>query len=43
MRLDTNKALREAISLYGSAGYVEIEPFNDDQYPDHWFEKRLAA
>ena len=43
VRLDTNKALREAISLYGSAGYVEIEPFNDDPYPDHWFEKRLAA
>lgn len=43
VRLDTNKALREAISLYGSAGYVEVEPFNDDPYPDHWFEKRLAA
>ena len=43
VRLDTNKALREAISLYGSAGYVEVERFNDDPYPDHWFEKSLAA
>jgi DNA-binding MarR family transcriptional regulator/GNAT superfamily N-acetyltransferase len=43
VRLDTNKALREAISLYHSAGYTEVEPFNDDPYPDHWFEKRLDA
>ena len=41
LRLETNRALGEAIRLYRSAGYVEVEPFNDDPYADHWFEKRL--
>ena len=40
-RLETNRSLREAISLYRSSGYVEVEPFNDEPYADHWFEKRL--
>jgi hypothetical protein len=42
--LDTCLAARaqaEAISLYRSSGYVEVEPFNDEPYADHWFEKRL--
>ncbi len=39
--LETNRALREAIGLYTSAGYREVAPFNDDPYADHWFEKRL--
>jgi len=43
IRLETNRALAEAIALYRSAGYVEIEPFNDEPYAHHWFEKRLAA
>ena len=41
VRLDTNRALTEAIALYRTSGYTEIAPFNDDVYPDHWFEKRL--
>jgi DNA-binding MarR family transcriptional regulator/GNAT superfamily N-acetyltransferase len=41
VRLETNKALTEAISLYRSAGYVEIAPFNDEAYAHHWFEKQL--
>jgi DNA-binding MarR family transcriptional regulator/GNAT superfamily N-acetyltransferase len=41
VHLETNKALREATSLYRSAGYVEVEPFNDEPYAHHWFEKRL--
>lgn len=41
VRLDTNRALLEAISMYRSAGYVEIERFNDEPYAHHWFEKRL--
>ncbi len=41
LRLDTNKALREAEALYRKNGYREVPPFNDDPYPDHWFEKRL--
>jgi hypothetical protein len=42
VRLDSNGALTEAIALYRSSGYVEVAPFNDDVYPDHWFEKRLS-
>jgi GNAT superfamily N-acetyltransferase len=42
VRLETNRALVEAIALYRSAGYVETEPFNDETYADHWFEKELA-
>ena len=41
VQLETNKTLREAISLYRSAGYVEIDAFNDEPYAHHWFEKRL--
>lgn len=41
VRLDTNRALVEAIAMYRSAGYREVAPFNDEPYADHWFEKRL--
>jgi GNAT superfamily N-acetyltransferase len=41
VRLETNKALGEAQKLYHSSGYREIEPFNDEHYAHHWFEKRL--
>lgn len=40
-RLDTNGVLTEAISMYRSAGYREVPPFNDEAFADHWFEKRL--
>jgi DNA-binding MarR family transcriptional regulator/GNAT superfamily N-acetyltransferase len=43
VRLDTNRALREAIALYRSAGYRQIHPFNNEPYADYWFEKRLDA
>jgi DNA-binding MarR family transcriptional regulator/GNAT superfamily N-acetyltransferase len=43
VQLETNKTLREAISLYRSAGYVEIDAFNDEPYAHHWFEKRLES
>jgi len=39
--LETNKMLLEAASLYRSAGYVEVEPFNEEPYAHHWFQKRL--
>jgi hypothetical protein len=42
MHLDTNRTLTEAIALYRSAGYREVEPFNDEPYAHHWFEKDLA-
>jgi DNA-binding MarR family transcriptional regulator/GNAT superfamily N-acetyltransferase len=41
VRLDTNRALREAINLYRSSGYTEIDPFTAEPYAHHWFEKRL--
>jgi DNA-binding MarR family transcriptional regulator/GNAT superfamily N-acetyltransferase len=42
-RLETNKALVEAIALYRSAGYVEVPAFNDEPFAHHWFEKQLPS
>jgi len=42
LRLETNRALGEAIGLYRSAGFTEVAPFNDERYAHHWFEKRLG-
>jgi GNAT superfamily N-acetyltransferase len=42
LRLDTNKTLSEAQALYTKNSYIEVPPFNDDPYPDHWFEKKLG-
>ena len=39
LRLETNRTLKEAQALYRSCGYVEVEPFNDEPYAHHWFEK----
>jgi len=41
LRLDTNSALPEATQLYRGTGWNEIDRFNDDPYPDTFFEKRL--
>jgi DNA-binding MarR family transcriptional regulator/GNAT superfamily N-acetyltransferase len=41
VRLETNRALTEAIAMYRSAGYAEVAPFNAEPYAHHWFEKRL--
>jgi DNA-binding MarR family transcriptional regulator/GNAT superfamily N-acetyltransferase len=43
LRLDTNKALAAAISLYHSCGFQEIPAFNDEPYAHHWFEKRIST
>jgi DNA-binding MarR family transcriptional regulator/GNAT superfamily N-acetyltransferase len=42
VRLETNRALTEAIALYRRSGYVEVEAFNDEPDAHHWFEKRLS-
>ena len=42
VRLDTNKTLTEAIAMYRSAGYREVDAFNDEPYAQHWFEKCLT-
>ena len=41
LRLETNRALTEAICLYRAAGYREVAAFNDEPYAQHWFEKTL--
>ena len=41
LRLETNRTLTEAISLYRAAGYREVPAFNDEPYAHHWFEKSL--
>ena len=41
LRLETNRALSEAIGLYRANGYREVAAFNDEPYADHWFEKDL--
>jgi GNAT superfamily N-acetyltransferase len=42
LRLETNRALGEAIELYLGAGFAEVAPFNDEPYAHHWFEKALS-
>jgi len=39
--IETSDVLTEAISLYRSAGWVEVRAFNDEPFADHWFEKQL--
>ena len=41
VQLETNKSLIEAIAMYRSAGYTEVEAFNDEPYAHHWFAKQL--
>ena len=43
LRLETNRVLAEAISLYRTSGYREVAAFNDEPYAHHWFEKTLAT
>jgi GNAT superfamily N-acetyltransferase len=43
LRLETNRALAEAIGLYRSAGYREVAAFNDEPHAHHWFEKAMPA
>ena len=42
VRLETNRALSEAIALYRRSGFREVAAFNDEPYAHHWFEKRLS-
>ncbi len=43
VKLDTHRALTEAIAMYRRAGYVESPPSSAEQYADYWFTKKLAA
>ncbi len=42
VRLDTGANQPEALSLFRSLGYVEIDDYNDNAYAAYWFEKRLG-
>jgi GNAT superfamily N-acetyltransferase len=42
LRLETNRALKEAQQLYRRSGYREVAPFNTEPYAHHWFEKHLG-
>ena len=39
LRLDTSDHLDEAIALYRTMGYREIDPYNENAYATRWFEK----
>ncbi len=41
LRLDTNKALKEAHAFYRKQGFRDAERFNDNPYAHHWLEKTL--
>jgi len=43
VRLDTNGTLTEAVAMYRSSGYREIDDFNGEPYATLWFEKILEA
>ena len=43
LRLETNRALTEAVNLYRTCGYAEVAPFNDEYSGHHWFAKRLPG
>ena len=40
--IETSASLTEALALYRSVGWVEVPPFNDEPFADHWFEKALT-
>ena len=41
MVLDTRNDLVEARALYARLGYEETAPYNDNEYAEHWFTRKL--
>jgi GNAT superfamily N-acetyltransferase len=41
--LDTNETLSSALALYRSAGWLEVDPYNDNTEATHWFSKDLTG
>jgi GNAT superfamily N-acetyltransferase len=41
-RLDTGPRQVHGLKLYRSAGYVDVEPYNDNPFACFWGEKRLT-
>jgi DNA-binding MarR family transcriptional regulator/GNAT superfamily N-acetyltransferase len=42
VHIETSAVLTEALALYRSAGWVEVDRFNDEPFADHWLEKQLG-
>jgi DNA-binding MarR family transcriptional regulator/GNAT superfamily N-acetyltransferase len=40
--IETSAVLGEALSLYRSTGWVEVQPFNDEPFADHWLAKEFV-
>lgn len=40
--IETSSVLPEALSLYRSAGWIDVPQFNDEPFADHWLEKRFT-
>jgi hypothetical protein len=38
---DDRDADGRPVTMYRSAGYVEVPAFDDEPFAEHWFEKRL--
>jgi hypothetical protein len=43
LRLDTNRSLTPAITLYCSDGFVEVSRYNENEFANIWMSKRLDA
>jgi len=43
LRLDTSRPLTAARSLYLSAGYVDVPPYNSDEYANYWMSKAISG
>ena len=41
-RLDTGPKQQHGLALYRSAGYLDVEPYNDNPFACFWGEKWLA-
>lgn len=39
--LDTNRVLSPALTLYHSAGFVQVPRYNDNRFADVWLAKQL--
>jgi GNAT superfamily N-acetyltransferase len=42
VRLDTGPKQVHALALYRSAGYIDVDPYNDNPFACFWGEKRLT-
>jgi DNA-binding MarR family transcriptional regulator/GNAT superfamily N-acetyltransferase len=41
--IETSGVLTEALSLYRSAGWIEVPAFNSEPFADYWLEKTLTC